>query len=178
MVYALSFSFVASLFLVFAVSATPRQDSELSGAAFEATPAQVPALTIIHGADSSFERGGFEIISGPEARAVFVADAPTPTDGIKLFALRQVLDKGWDVDQFSCLVELWERESNWRWNAENKSSGAYGIPQSLPGNKMASIADDWRTNPETQVLWGLQYIDKRYESPCAALVHSDMRGWY
>lgn len=169
---------MASLFLVFAVSATPPSWQQVSGAAFEQTPAQIPALTIVHDSDGTFNRGGFEVITGPEARAVFVSDAPTPTDGIKLFALERVLEMGWDVDQFSCLVELWERESNWRWNAENKSSGAYGIPQSLPGNKMAAVADDWKTNPETQVLWGLGYIDDRYESPCAALVHSDMRGWY
>ena len=169
---------MASLFLVFAVSATPPSQRQISGAAFEQTPAQIPALTIVHKSQGSFSRGGFEVISGPEARAVFVSDAPAPTDGIKLFALERVLEKGWDTDQFSCLVELWERESNWRWNAENKSSGAYGIPKSLPASKMATIAADWRTNPETQVLWGLQYIDKRYESPCAALVHSDMRGWY
>jgi hypothetical protein len=174
----LSFSFVASLFLVFAVSATPPSQRQISGAAFEQTPAQIPALTIVHKSQGSFSRGGFEVISGPEARAVFVSDAPAPTDGIKLFALERVLENGWDTDQFSCLVELWERESNWRWNAENKSSGAYGIPKSLPASKMATIAADWRTNPETQVLWGLQYIDKRYESPCGALVLSDMLGWF
>lgn len=80
--------------------------------------------------------------------------------------------------QFDCLDRLWYRESRWRWNAENKSSGAYGIPQALPGSKMASAGDDWRVNPLTQVKWGLRYIDNRYGTPCAALVHSNAEGWY
>jgi hypothetical protein len=92
--------------------------------------------------------------------------------------LKLVTDKGWDYNQFSCLVKLWERESNWRWNAMNSSSGAYGIPQSLPGNKMASAGPDWRTNPETQIKWGLGYIDNRYQSPCGALAHSNDKNWY
>ena len=85
---------------------------------------------------------------------------------------------GWGQDQFSCLVTLWNRESNWNHLAENSSSGAYGIPQALPGSKMASAGADWQTNPATQIRWGLGYIEGRYGSPCAALGHSNSRGWY
>jgi hypothetical protein len=85
---------------------------------------------------------------------------------------------GWESDQYSCLVTLWERESNWRVNAKNKSSGAYGIPQSLPGAKMASEGADWLTNPQTQINWGLKYIKGRYGSACGALAHSNKFNWY
>ncbi len=85
---------------------------------------------------------------------------------------------GWDLGQFGCLDSLWERESHWNPYAENSSSGAYGIPQSLPGSKMASVAPDWRTNPVTQIRWGLGYIADRYGSPCGAWGHSQGHGWY
>ncbi len=136
-------------------------------------------LTITPLADGDFARADFEVVSGQQARGVTVRIAPYPAPGTpKAFALAEVTSRGWDYNQFSCLVKLWERESNWRWNATNRSSGAYGIPQSLPASKMASAGADWRTNPETQILWGLGYIDGRYGSPCAALLHSDVNNWY
>lgn len=70
--------------------------------------------------------------------------------------------------QFSCFDQLMEKESGWRVHATNSSSGAYGIPQALPGSKMAVIADDWRDNPITQVRWGIRYVNGRYGSACAA----------
>ena len=84
---------------------------------------------------------------------------------------------GWGDDQFACLVSLWNRESGWRVNAAN-SSGAYGIPQALPGSKMASAGADWETNPATQIAWGLGYISGRYSNPCGAWAHSESSGWY
>ena len=75
-------------------------------------------------------------------------------------------------------MKLWERESNWRLNAMNKSSGAYGIPQALPGSKMASEGTDWMTNAQTQIRWGVKYINGRYKNPCTALLHSNVKGWY
>ncbi|MCO7203980.1 hypothetical protein NH287_10815 [Microbacterium sp. CnD16-F] len=85
---------------------------------------------------------------------------------------------GWGDDQFSCLVSLWNKESNWNYQAYNSSSGAYGIPQALPGSKMGSAGSDWKTNPATQIAWGLGYIDGRYGSPCGAWGHSQSNGWY
>jgi hypothetical protein len=76
---------------------------------------------------------------------------------------------GFGEGQWQCLDRLWIGESDWRWWVANSSSGAYGIPQSLPGNKMASVADDWRTNPVTQIKWGLDYIRSSYGTPCNAL---------
>lgn len=87
-------------------------------------------------------------------------------------------ERGWGDDEFKCLDNLWTRESNWRHTAENRSSGAYGIPQSLPGSKMASVGSDWRTNPATQITWGLNYIKGRYSTPCGAWTFFQNRGWY
>ena len=84
----------------------------------------------------------------------------------------------WDAEQFACLEPLWEYESGWNHRAHNKSSGAYGIPQSLPGSKMKSAGNDWQTNPETQIKWGLGYIANRYETPCGAYAHFKRKNWY
>ncbi|WP_084105941.1 G5 domain-containing protein [Demequina sp. NBRC 110056] len=86
--------------------------------------------------------------------------------------------RGWTGTEWECLNALFTKESNWRHNAQNRSSGAYGIPQSLPGTKMASVGADWRTNPATQITWGLNYIKGRYGTPCGAWGHSQNRGWY
>jgi hypothetical protein len=80
--------------------------------------------------------------------------------------------------EYGCLYDLWMRESGWQADATNPGSGAYGIPQSLPASKMASAGADWRTNPITQVKWGLEYIDGTYGTPCAAWSHEQSDGWY
>jgi hypothetical protein len=74
----------------------------------------------------------------------------------------------WGDDQYSCLNRLWTKESHWNYKAHNYRSGAHGIAQALPAVKMEIISDDWRTNPVTQIRWGLRYIDIRYETPCDA----------
>jgi hypothetical protein len=85
---------------------------------------------------------------------------------------------GWSSSQFSCLQPLWERESGWSVTAENAESGAYGIPQALPGSKMASAGPDWWSNAYTQIKWGLEYIQETYGSPCGAWAHENTDGWY
>lgn len=92
--------------------------------------------------------------------------------------LQMVLARGWDQQQFACLDSLWTRESNWRSNAANTSTGAYGIPQALPGSKMASAGADWQTNAATQITWGLGYIAGRYGTPCDAWASFQSKGWY
>ena len=84
---------------------------------------------------------------------------------------------GWSSGQFSCLYPLWEHESGWSVTAANPD-GAYGIPQALPGAKMASAGPDWQTNAATQIRWGLEYIQGMYGSPCAAWGHEQATGWY
>jgi pyruvate dehydrogenase complex dehydrogenase (E1) component len=74
----------------------------------------------------------------------------------------------WGADQFTCLNRHWTKESHWNYRARNKKSGAHGIPQALPAIKMEVVSSDWRTNPVTQIRWGLRYIEARYDSPCKA----------
>ena len=105
------------------------------------------------------------------------AGLPDPGSA-KAIGYDMVLARGWDVNQYNCLVALWDRESHWNVYATNKSSGAYGIPQALPGTKMASVGVDWQTNPATQIAWGLGYIAGRYGNPCGAWASSQSRGWY
>ena len=85
---------------------------------------------------------------------------------------------GWSASQFSCLDPLWEHESRWSVTAANPGSGAFGIPQALPGSRMASAGPDWQTNAATQIRWGLEYIQGSYGSPCAAWDHEQATGWY
>jgi hypothetical protein len=93
---------------------------------------------------------------------------------------RQILNNkfGYGSSQFDCFNNIIMRESMWRVNATNPSSGAYGIPQALPGSKMASEGSDWRTNPGTQIIWGIKYMKDRYGSPCAAWSFKSANGWY
>ena len=83
---------------------------------------------------------------------------------------------GWQ-DQWGCLDQLWQQESSWSVTAANPS-GAYGIPQALPGSKMASAGADWQTDATTQIKWGLGYIQSVYGTPCAAWSHEESAGWY
>jgi hypothetical protein len=85
---------------------------------------------------------------------------------------------GWTTGQFSYLNRLWKHESGWNPRASNPYSGAYGIPQAVPGSKMASCGRNWRTNPRTQIRWGLHYIKMRYKSPHGAWLHEVNYGWY
>jgi pyruvate dehydrogenase complex dehydrogenase (E1) component len=111
-----------------------------------------------------------------EARKVELAKTP---DGARMVAKDLVLNKyGWSASQFSCLNKLWTKESNWRYQARNKTSGAHGIAQALPATKMEVVGTDWRTNPVTQITWGLKYITERYETPCLALRKHNRSRWY
>ena len=103
---------------------------------------------------------------------------PVEPGTARAIGLEMVLARGWDEGQFACLDALWTRESGWRVDAHNKSSGAYGIPQALPGSKMATVAADWQTNPRTQIEWGLGYIAGRYGTPCDAWAFFQARNWY
>ena len=113
--------------------------------------------------------------------AVRSAGAPavgTPDPGsAQAIGHDMVIARGWGEDQFACLVALFNRESGWNVYAANPS-GAYGIPQALPGSKMATAGADWATNPATQISWGLGYIAARYGTPCGAWGHSQSAGWY
>jgi hypothetical protein len=116
---------------------------------------------------------------GPPAQPL----PPVPADCAEYSGNREIgcsllAEFGFDIDQMPALDALWSRESGWNHLAHNGSSGAYGIPQALPGNKMASVANDWETNPATQIRWGLGYISDRYGDPDAAWAFFQANGWY
>jgi len=104
--------------------------------------------------------------------------ARTPDGARKVAKILMDDNYGWGDKQYDCLVDLWTKESNWNYRASNKSSGAHGIPQALPATKMEVVGTDWRTNPVTQISWGLRYIDIRYETPCKAYAKFQRSRWY
>ena len=114
------------------------------------------------------------LVSRAQARQAILARAQSDP---KAVASLLAADRGWTGPQFTCLDSVWTKESGWQWNATN-SSGAYGIPQSLPADKMASAGSDWSTNPITQITWGLQYIASVYGTPCSAWSHEMAVNWY
>lgn len=109
-----------------------------------------------------------------QAAASQTAASGTPQQ----IAMAMLPSFGWSAGEFSCLNSLWQRESGWNPYAANPSSGAYGIPQALPGSKMASAGADWQTSAATQIRWGLGYIRATYGSPCGAWGHESSYGWY
>ncbi|MFG2073299.1 Transglycosylase SLT domain-containing protein [Nonomuraea maritima] len=102
----------------------------------------------------------------------------SPANRNKKIALGHVVRRSWNYREFRCLDNLWTRESGWNHRAHNRSSGAYGIPQALPAGKMSVSGRDWRSNPETQIRWGLAYIKGRYGRPCGAWGHFRSHNWY
>jgi hypothetical protein len=107
-----------------------------------------------------------------------IVPAATPNPGTaQSIAYKMLASFGFSTSQFGCLDDIWTRESGWRYNAAN-ASGAYGIPQALPGSKMASAGADWETNPATQIKWGLGYIKDRYGTPCDGWAFWQAHGWY
>jgi hypothetical protein len=122
--------------------------------------------------DSSSGGGGPSDPVGP------VPESCSDYSGNRATGCTLLLEEGFPLDQMSCLDSLWTRESGWNERASNPSSGAYGIPQALPGGKMSSHGSDWETNPATQIRWGLDYIAGRYGTPCGAWEHSEANGWY
>ena len=137
-------------------------------------------VTVMNDTQAAAQAYDAQVAAEAEAAAAAeaLAQANTP-DGAKATAREMAAsDYGWGDEQFSCLSNLWQKESGWSYTAENASSGAYGIPQALPGSKMATVAADWRTNASTQIAWGLSYIDRAYGTPCSAWSHSQSVNWY
>lgn len=150
----------------------------------DANVAQIDAATQSHDIDAAATGAQKDSFSAAEAPEPVVELSTAPAAGIpdpgsaQAIAYAMMPDYGWGDDQYNCLVALWSRESGWNTFAHNASSGAYGIPQALPGDKMASAGADWATNPATQITWGLGYIAGRYGTPCGAWGHSESVGWY
>ncbi len=144
----------------------------------EAAPVAAPQPASSSASASTSDSGSSSAGSSTSATPSTPVAEAVPSGDAQSIALSMMSSYGWGGDQFSCLVSLWNRESGWNYQAMNASSGAYGIPQALPGNKMASAGADWQTNPATQISWGLGYIQGRYGTPCGAWAHSESVGWY
>ena len=169
----------AVTFAFLAVSAVAAVSTVPPGVAAETLPAHLAArpgqgLVVADGAHPAIARDDFAVSRFSTAPAVGVPDPGTA----QAIAYDMVMARGWSQGEYECLVALWNRESHWNVYAHNARSGAYGIPQALPGEKMATAGDDWATNPATQITWGLGYITARYGTPCGAWEHSERKGWY
>ncbi|MDO4064623.1 hypothetical protein [Clavibacter michiganensis] len=199
----IAFGAAAAFMLVNVVDPTSGAVANPQYQEYQATVAQLAradaqSLTVAS-ADTVVEiEPGFQSVAAPPPPPPVVAPAPStgsgsgakssgsggggaiaiPDPGSAKGIARSILaSQGMGDDQYACLDYLWTKESGWRVNAYNPS-GAYGIPQALPGSKMASAGPDWQTNPATQITWGLGYIDSRYGSPCGAKAHSVLKNWY
>jgi len=191
----LAMASVAAFALVNVVDPYSGASAQLLGAqqtAYSDLPGQVFAVTSVYEQKVNRESFDFEKLPDPPKPVVtaapsggsssssgggsgWAAPAGTPDPGSAQAIAMGYVGAG---PEFDCLVELWTHESHWNTFAYNAGSGAYGIPQALPGSKMAAFGADWETNPDTQIRWGLSYINGRYGSPCGALGHWQSSGWY
>lgn len=136
------------------------------------TAADGAALTVADLAQADAQEYGTTLVSGADAErggdlGVTSID-PRDKNALKAIAAEMIVEYGWGSTEMRCLDLLWEKESNWNPLAENPESGAYGIPQSWPAEKLATAGADWRTNPITQMRWGMDYIRAAYGNPCVA----------
>jgi hypothetical protein len=135
-----------------------------------ASPAEVAAANPSAGAGA-----GTGSASGG---VIYVTSTPPDPNTAQSIAYNMMASFGFSPSTyFGCLLDIWNRESGWVYDAEN-ASGAYGIPQALPGSKMASAGADWQTNPATQIKWGLSYIKAIYGNPCSAWAFEEANGYY
>jgi uncharacterized protein YabE (DUF348 family) len=134
-------------------------------------------VTLVDGVEESREQLAQEVTTAPVDAIVVKGTQERPKDPRTIGQL-MAAERGWTGSQWTCLEKLWTKESNWNPSADNPTSSAYGIPQSLPGSKMASAGADWATNPATQIAWGLNYIAGSYGTPCGAWSHSQAVNWY
>lgn len=168
-------------------SSTAASDAQMSieKSEIRSNPAETPTPAPISVAPQAAEPA-----PAPSTPPVEAAPAPAPAPepapavavndpaGAQAYAASQLASFGWSADQMQCLKTLWTKESDWTTTATNASSGAYGIVQSLPAEKMAAAGADYLTNYRTQINWGLDYIKKSYQSPCGALNFHLAHNWY
>jgi hypothetical protein len=157
---------------------TLEQDSTKSAAVVEPDQAAVSLLAeddLAATASGAIFSSDLALVSSV-SRQVELARTPL---GAKKVAKSILLNEyGFSEKEYKCLNSLWTKESNWNYKAQNKNSGAHGIPQALPASKMNVVSTDWRTNPVTQIRWGLRYISIRYETPCKALAKHKRSNYY
>ena len=157
---------------------TLEQDSTKSAAVVEPDQAAVSLLAeddLAATASGAIFSSDLALVSSV-SRQVELARTPL---GAKKVAKSILLNEyGFSEKEYKCLNRLWTKESHWNYKARNKNSGAHGIAQALPASKMNVVSTDWRTNPVTQIRWGLRYISIRYETPCKALAKHKRSNYY
>lgn len=164
--------------LEIAVPSTVEQDSPKSAAILEPDEASVSLFAeddLAATASGAIFSSDLALVSSV-SRQVELARTPL---GAKKVAKSILLNEyGFSEKEYKCLNSLWTKESHWNYKARNKNSGAHGIAQALPASKMNVVSTDWRTNPVTQIRWGLRYISIRYETPCKALAKHKRSNYY
>lgn len=160
------------------IAVDPARQQALDAAQKKAALAAAEAAADAKKADEVARRAAEEASRSQPRTSYPVPTSCKEYDGNRAIGCALLLEAGFGLDQMPCLDRLWTRESGWNPKAQNTSSGAYGIPQALPGDKMAKYGDDWRTNPVPQIKWGLDYIKNRYGTPCSAWSSFQSKGWY
>jgi hypothetical protein len=144
-------------------------------------PAQANPTQLLAAQQAANEAASNDSSDSGSETGTGITGTPPPADPSEamVIAKEELVDNGFSVSgQWTCLYDLWQQESGWNVYADNTASGAYGIPQSLPGDKMAMFGSDWETNPTTQIKWGLYYIKTTYGTPCAAWQNEVDYGYY
>ena len=149
------------------------------------------SVAIIEPAESTVSMFSEDDLTATASGAIFSSDlalvssasrqvelARTPLGAKKVAKSILLNEYGFSEKEYKCLNSLWNKESHWNYKARNKNSGAHGIAQALPASKMNVVSTDWRTNPVTQIRWGLRYISIRYETPCKALAKHNRSNYY
>jgi hypothetical protein len=155
------------------------QASEQASAQSKAQDAASAAAAQAKAAEDAARKKKEEEASRSNTRAPYPAPASCGVyTGNRNIGCTEMVAAGFALDQMPCLDKLWTKESGWNPKAHNKSSGAHGIPQALPGDQMAAYGSEWETDAKTQIKWGLSYIKRRYKTPCGAWAHSQSSGWY
>jgi hypothetical protein len=154
------------------------QEAELSAAHWQAAEKQAARKQAARKLAAQKLAASQKTATAPATPSAAVSAAPVASGSPEQIAQAMLASFGWSSSQFSCLDPLWAHESGWSVSAYNAGSGAYGIPQALPGSRMASAGPDWQTNAATQIRWGLEYIKGTYGSPCGAWDHEQATGWY
>ncbi|WP_394769194.1 transglycosylase SLT domain-containing protein [Lacisediminihabitans sp.] len=177
-----TFAFLAAAALMLVLTIAPDRTPPVNAEPAAFAPGEVQTLSVSADLAVDITRDSYKVTK----KVVVVAPKPAsgaPAVGVpdpgtaQAIGYELVHARGWGDDQYACLVSLFNKESHWNVYASNPS-GAYGIPQALPGSKMATAGADWATNPRTQITWGLNYIQGRYLTPCGAWGHSQSSGWY
>jgi hypothetical protein len=171
---------VVAAFAAAALVPSTSQATALEGGTDSASATALAELraNLLYDQSQAIELQNANIAARHELQVKELGYEPGTTDPREI-ARQMMLNKyGWDDGQFACYDKIIMRESKWNPYADNPHSSAYGIPQALPGSKMAAFGSDWRTNPATQIAWGLYYVHDRYGTPCGAWGFKSSHGWY